>query len=104
LLTLSVFVPIVELGAGLEDVSGVLKDCGFQGVIADVEKIVSAFKEGEGAIVEIVVKELIGIFVKRKLVFNDVSGAIAAWKIADYKTAGFDIGNLVGLLIVDGKR
>ena len=45
-----------------------MSDCDFRDIVKDVEKLAAEFKSGVGGIVEIVLKELTGIFVRRQQV------------------------------------
>jgi len=95
---------VKDLGAALGGVSSVVRDCGFIEAAEDIDKIVTAFESGIGGIVEVVIKECIGIFVKHRQVYDDITTASKAWKNGDYKNSGYAIGNLIGILIQNGKK
>jgi len=93
-----------QFGVALQDTAAALKDCNVEGAVADLEKLGELLASGEGGIIEVVIKELVGFWTRRREVTTDIKALMTAWKQGAYGPAGVAVGKLVGILLQDAKR
>lgn len=92
---------LVELGVALNDAAASLKDCNVTAAVADIEKVAKMLSEGEGGIIEVVIKETVGFFTRKGEITGVFKTLLGAWKAAQWQQAGEAAGKLVAILLQD---
>lgn len=88
---------LLELSAALKDLASALNDCGLKTAAADVMKV---YKQCQAGLVwKIILSDAIHIFHNGKEFMGWIKGAINAWKIKDYFTAGKNVGEIVAFIL-----
>ena len=87
-----------ELGAGLYEMNKALKGCDVKEISHKILAIVAELKSSDG-LVKFVYDELTNIYKNRVSIVNEFKKAIQMFKAQDYKNAGIQLGEIVGVLL-----
>jgi hypothetical protein len=100
--SLSTVVKAFELIAELlKDVATAVTACvkDAKAFVAKIQDLASALSGNVLSVVKVVIEEAVHIFRERTEITDDCKGCVTSWRGGDYKSAGKDVGDIVGIIL-----
>eukprot|EP00698_Gefionella_okellyi_P016753 TRINITY_DN4811_c0_g1_i1.p1 TRINITY_DN4811_c0_g1~~TRINITY_DN4811_c0_g1_i1.p1 ORF type:complete len:210 (-),score=53.88 TRINITY_DN4811_c0_g1_i1:107-736(-) len=88
-----------EFGNGTQEIAQALKDCGVGTLADEIENIAKQLQEGPLGLVKVLIKEAVDIWHNRHNLTAEFKGFISSMREKDYRTAGINAGEIIGILL-----
>jgi hypothetical protein len=99
---LSTIVRAFELiGELVKDIAAAVTACvkDADAFVAKMKNLAAALGGGVLDVIKVVIDEAVHIFRERTEITNDCKGTVTSWRGGDYKDAGKDVGDIVGIIL-----